>query len=105
MAPLRKRFAFVAGNDAEKPSFPFQPPHHLIELFEVAIADLDGAAGVAVVDAHGKTERIADALLQRNRVGIFCLTAAAAAGLLRLALRDALLVRQRLGLADVQTLL
>ena len=48
-----------------------QPPHHLVELFEVAVADLDGAAGVAVADGHGKTERIADALFQRDRVGIF----------------------------------
>ena len=37
---------------------PFQPSHYLIELFEVAVTDLDGAAGIAVVDGHGKTERV-----------------------------------------------
>ena len=82
-----------------------QPPHHFVELFEVAIADLDGAAGVAVIDGHGKTERVADALFQRDRVGIFCLAAAARPRLLRLALRHALFMRQRLGLAYVQPLL
>src|SRR5258705_11962149 len=78
-----------------------QPSHHLVELFEVSVADLDGAAGIAVADAHGKTERVAHALFQRDRIGILRLAPAAAAGLLRLALRHALLVRQRLGLADV----
>src|SRR5206468_11516284 len=82
-----------------------QPSHHLVELFEVAVADLDGAAGVAVVDGHGKTEGIADALLQGNRVGIFCLPAAAAPSLLRLAFRDTLFMRQLLGLAYVEPLL
>ena len=50
-----------------------QPPHHLVELFEVAVADLDGAAGIAVIDGDGEAERIADALLQRDRVGILAL--------------------------------
>src|SRR5207247_1707555 len=75
-----------------------QPPHHLVELFEVAVADLDGAAGVAVVDGHGKTERIAHPLFQRDRVGILDLPTAAA-GLLRLALRHALFMCQCLCLA------
>src|SRR5882724_3031632 len=47
-----------------------QPAHHLVELFEVAIADLDGATGVAVVDGHSETECIADPLFQRDCVGI-----------------------------------
>src|SRR5258705_11974589 len=82
----------------------WQPRHHFVELLEVAIADLDGAAGVAVVDGHGKTKCIADALLQRDRVGIFCLAAAGGPRLLRLAFRHALFMCQRLGLADVQPL-
>src|SRR5439155_18524508 len=86
-APLRKRFAFVAGNDVERFAGSIslrQPAHHLVELLEIAVADLNGAAGIAVVDGHSKTERIADALFQRDRVGILDLPAAAAS-LLRLA--------------------
>src|SRR5437868_760718 len=93
-----------ARNDAERlvTLLPLQPPHYFVELFEVAIADLDGAAGVAVVHGHGKTKRVADALLQRDRVGILGLPATAARPrLLRLALRHALFMRQRFGLAYV----
>src|SRR3569832_1723391 len=84
---------------------PFQPAHYLVELFEVAVADLDGAAGVAVADGYGETERVADAFLKRDRVGIFCLAATTCPRLLRLAFRDAFLMRQRLGLADVEAFL
>src|SRR5882724_6629300 len=70
-----------------------QPPHHLVELFEVAVADLDAAAGIAMVDGHGKTERVADSFLQRQRVGVFRF--AAAARFLRLALGHAFVMRQR----------
>ena len=55
-----------------------QPPHHFVELFEIAVADLHAAAGIAVVDADGKPERVADAFLQRDRVGILHLAAARA---------------------------
>ena len=79
-----------------------QPPHHFVELLEVAVADLDGAAGIAMIDADREPERVADALLQRDRVGILRL---AAARLLRLALRHAFDMRQRLGLADVEAFL
>ena len=81
-----------------------QPPHHLVELLEVAVADLHGAAGIAVIDGDGEAERVADALFQRERVGVLGL-AAAAARLLRLALRHALVMRQRLGLAHVEAFL
>ena len=63
---------------------------------------LHGAAGIAVIDADRKAERVADALFQRDRVRVFDL---AAARLLRLALRHALDMRQRLGLAHVEALL
>ena len=49
-----------------------QPPHHFVELFEVAVADLDGAAGIAVIDGDGKAKRVADALFQRHRIGVLC---------------------------------
>ena len=53
-----------------------QPPHHFVELFEVAVADLNGAAGIAMVDGHGKPERVADAFFQRQRIRILRLAAA-----------------------------
>jgi hypothetical protein len=56
-----------------------------------------------VVHGHGKTKRVADALLQRDRVGSFCLATAARPRLLRLALRHAIFMRQRFGLAYVET--
>src|ERR1700754_4305298 len=58
-----------------------QPSQNLVELFELAIADVHGAAAFAMIDADGKPERIADAFLERDRVGILHL---AAARLLRL---------------------
>src|SRR5882757_8102309 len=58
-----------------------QPPQNFVELFEVAVADVHGATAVAVIDADGKPERIADAFLERDRVGVFHL---ATARLLRL---------------------
>src|ERR1700745_4157060 len=78
---------------------PRQPPHHLVELLEVAVADLHGAAGIAMVDADGQAQRVADALLQRDRVGVLLL--GCAARLLCLSCRHALVMRQRLGLAHV----
>ena len=79
-----------------------QPPHDLVELIEVAVADVHGAAGIAVIDADRKAERVADALFQRDRVGVLHL---AAARLLRLALRHALDMRQRFGLAHIEAFL
>src|ERR1700719_3634090 len=81
--------------------FPAQPSHDLIELVEVTIADVHDAPGIAVIDADGKPERVADASLQCGRVGILYL---AAPRLLRLALRHALDMGQRFGLAHVETL-
>src|SRR3981081_931148 len=77
-------------------------PPSLAELFEVAVADVDGAAGIAVIDIDGKPKRVADALFQRHRVGVFHL---AAARLLPFANRHALDMRQRLGLTDVEAFL
>src|SRR5262245_30886280 len=73
-----------------------QPLHHLVELIEVAIADLHAAAGVAVVDDDLEPERVADAALEVERVGVLLL--GPRARLLRLALRHALFMRKRLGL-------
>src|SRR4029079_19451063 len=69
--------------------------------FEVAIADLDATAGIAMIDGYAKAERVADAFFQLQRIGVFGL---AAARLLRLALGHALDMRQRLGLTDVEPL-
>src|SRR5215475_4899796 len=80
---------------------PRQPPHHLVELLEVAVADLHASAGIAVVDADSEPERIGNALFQRDGVGVLGLATAAGPRLLRLALRHALFMRERLGLADV----
>src|SRR5580700_2068400 len=96
------------SNDEERSgalAAPRQPPHHLVELLEVAVADLHAAAGVAMVDADVEPERIGDALLERDGVGVLGLTAAGGARLLRLALRHALFMRQRLGLPHVEPLL
>ena len=41
-----------------------QPPHHFIELFEVAVVDLNAAAGIAMVDSHGQAKCVADAFFQ-----------------------------------------
>src|ERR1700738_1672804 len=76
-----------------------QPSQNLVELFKVAVADVHGTAGIAVIDADRQPKRVADALLQRDRIGIFHL---AAARLLRLALWHALDMRQRLGLTHVE---
>src|SRR6185437_16377015 len=84
---------------------PRQPPHHLVELLEVAVADLHGAAGIAMVDTNSEPERIGDALLQRDGVGILGLAAAGSPRFLRLAFRHALFMRQRLGLAHIEALL
>src|SRR5690349_24382798 len=72
---------------------PRQPPHHLVELLEVAVADLHAAAGIAMVDADVQPERIGDALLQRDCIGILGLAAAGGPRFLRLAFRHALFMR------------
>src|SRR5947209_6156981 len=79
---------------------PRQPPHHFVELFQVAVADLDAAAGIAVMNGDGETERVADAFFQRQRIRILDL---AAACFLRLALGHALVMRQGFRLTDVET--
>src|SRR5580700_6602704 len=80
----------------------FQPSDNLVELVEIAVADMHGAAGAAVVDVDRQPKRVADPLLQRDRIGILQL---AAARLLRLALGHALDMRQRLGLANIEAFL
>ena len=85
--PTSRRFALI------------QSPHDLIELIEVAVADVHGAAGIAVIDIDRKAERVADALFQRDRVGVFRL---AAARLLGFANRNTLDMRQRFGLAHIE---
>src|ERR1700751_802869 len=77
-----------------------QPSHDVVELIEIAIADMHGAAGIAVIDADGEPKRIADALLQCHRVRVLYL--AAAPRLKRLARGHALDMRQRLGLTHVE---
>src|SRR5207247_8651172 len=50
-------------------SVPFiQPPHDVIELLEVAVADVHGAPGIAVIDTDRSPERAAHALFQRARI-------------------------------------
>src|ERR1700761_642196 len=100
---IRVRAHARPGMTKFKLTAPREAPHHFVELLEVAVADLHRAAGVAVIDADVEPERIRDALLQRDRVGILCL--AGTACLLRLALRYAFDMRERLGLAHVEALL
>src|SRR4051794_36769362 len=91
-----------AGEGEEERDLPrrVQPPQNIVELLELAVADVHGAAAVAVIYADGKPERIADALLERDRVGVLHL---AAARLLRLALRNTFVVSERLGLTHVES--
>src|SRR6266850_6376483 len=90
------------GDEGEKSAPLVQPSQDLVELFKVPVADLYGAAGIAVIDADRKAERVAHALFQRDRVGGFDL---AAARLLRLALGHTLDMRQLLGLAHGEAFL
>src|SRR6266850_4993087 len=96
--PVRTHRVVARGHAFPDPALAplIQPSQNLVELFKVPVADVDGAPGVAVIDADRKAERIAHALFQRDRVRGFVL---AAARLLRLALRHPLDMRQRLGLA------
>ena len=87
---------------AKRLASPRQAPHHVVELIEAAVVDRDAAAGIAVVDRHGKTERVADAFLQCDRIRVLDLGAAGAARLLRLALRHAFFMRHRFGLSHVE---
>ncbi len=61
-----------------------------------------GDPGSAVIDVDRQPKRVADPLLQRDRIGILQL---AAARLLRLALGHALDMRQRLRLPNIETFL
>src|SRR5262245_2532430 len=94
----------IAGCRSPESGRPREPPHQLVELLEALVADLHGPAGIAVVDGDVQAQRIADALLKCERVGVLLLGGAAAtsARLLRLALRHALFMRQRFGLAHVE---
>src|SRR4051812_31019019 len=47
-----------------------QPSQNLIELFEVAVLDVHGPARTLVVDLDAEAENVADALFQRQRVGV-----------------------------------
>ena len=51
---------------------PRQPPHHFVELIEAAVADGERAAALAVFDGDAEAERVGNALLQRQRVGVVC---------------------------------
>src|SRR5579859_1501243 len=88
-ARFRVRADARPGMTSPKSAAPRQPPHHLVELFEIAVADLHGAAGITMIDADAQAQRIGHALLQSDSVGVLGL--AAAARLLRLPLRHALL--------------
>src|SRR5690242_3337001 len=76
-----------------------QPPQDIVELLERGVADVHGAAGIAVVDADAEAEDIADLALERERVGI--LLRAAGARLLWFR-RHAFLMCELLGLAHAQ---
>src|SRR5438105_12099288 len=79
-----------------------QPSHDLVELFEVAVADVHRAAGIAMINADREAKRVADALFQRNRVEVLYL---ASARFLRFPFRHPLDMRQRFGLTHVEALL
>ena len=49
----------------------FQTAQHLVELIEIAIADAQNSAALAVIDADHEAERIRNALFQRDEIGIF----------------------------------
>ena len=68
-ARARKRaygFALHRVRDTQLLLRILQPPHHLVELFKGAVADVHGAALAAVVDVDRKPERIGKLLLQRD---------------------------------------
>src|SRR5882672_4168641 len=88
---------------AAKSALRDQPSHDLVELVEVAVADVHGAASLAVLDTDRQAKCVADALLQLDRIGVLHL--AAAPRLLGFADRHALDMRQRFGLTDVEPLL
>ena len=48
----------------------FQPAHDVVELIEAAVADGERAAAVGVLDGDAEAERVGEALLQRQRVGV-----------------------------------
>src|ERR1700721_315685 len=94
----------LAGEVKGRPTlltFRVQSPHDLVELIEVAVADVNGAAGITVFDADRKAERVADPLFQCDRVGVLHL---AAARLLGFANRNTLDMRQCLGLTHVEAI-
>src|SRR6516164_8856588 len=49
-----------------------QPPHDLVELIEIAIADRERpTTAAALIDADGETERVGQALFRSVRICIF----------------------------------
>jgi hypothetical protein len=48
-----------------------QPPHDLVKLIETAIAHMHYARFATVVDRDFEPERVGDAPLERDRVGVF----------------------------------
>src|SRR3984885_8432703 len=84
---------------ALKSGFGTQPPHDIVKLIEVAVADVDDPAGLMMIDADGKPERVTDGFFQRHRVGILGL---AAPCLLRLALRHPFDMGQGFGLTPIE---
>src|ERR1700722_3482915 len=98
---------FAGGGKREKPTpasltLPRQPAHDLVELIEIAVADVHGTAGVAMIDVDREPKGIAKPLLERDRIGVFH---GAAARLLGFAYGYALDMRQRLGLTHIEALL
>src|ERR1700733_11870112 len=82
-----------------KSGFGTQPPHDIVKLIEVAVADVDDPAGLMMIDADGKPERVTDGFFQRLRVGVLGL---AAPRLLRLAFRYTFDMGQGFGLTHIE---
>src|SRR5450432_3595961 len=100
--PLRRRANARLLRMTAALNLRIQPSQNLVELFEIAVLDVHGTAGSAMVDADAEPENIAHALFQRQRVGIFHF---AAPRLLRFALRYAFVMGERLRLARVKAFL
>src|SRR5271170_7361276 len=49
----------------------FQPTQHVVELIEIAVADGENAAALAMIDADSQTERVGNALFKRDHIGVF----------------------------------
>jgi hypothetical protein len=85
-----------------KSGFGTQPSYDIVKLIEVAVADVDDAPGLVMIDADGKSERVTHGFFQRHRVGILCL---AASRLLRFALRNTFDMGQGFGLPHIEAFL